>query len=245
MKISIIGLGWFGEALAQELKNQHKIWGTTRSEEKVLLFNQQNITTERLTITDRPSEELLSADVIILNIPPFAGQLEWFKSWQWRKETHLIFISSTSVYGKNTGTVDETISPLPETDNAKILIEEEAWIKTFPNYTIIRFGGLIGANRHPGKFLSGKLNLSGGDLPVNLIHLQDCISFTKLVIDKKLYGETFNLVHPEHPSRRDYYQSYCLKHNLPLPEFIDSFEDGKIISSSKVMNHYLFSTSIF
>ena len=244
MKISIIGLGWFGEALAEELKTQHEIFGTTRSEEKILTFSKQHIQAEKLTAVDLPSEELLSADVIILNIPPFAGQLEWFKKWPWNKKAHLVFISSTSVYGTNTGEVDETTIPLPETENGKILLEEEEWVKSFPRYTIIRFGGLIGANRHPGKFLSGRLNLSGGNLPVNLVHLQDCIGFTKLVIDKKLFGETYNLAHPEHPSRKDYYSNYCLKHNLPLPEFSDLIENGKIISSTKVMLHYQFSTSI-
>jgi nucleoside-diphosphate-sugar epimerase len=245
MKISIIGLGWFGEALAQELKTQHEILGTTRSEEKILTFSKQHIQAEKLTAVDLPSDALLSADVIILNIPPFAGQLEWFKKWHWNKKAHLIFISSTSVYGTNTGEVDETTIPLPETENGKILLEEEEWVKSFPRYTIIRFGGLIGANRHPGKFLSGRLNLSGGNLPVNLIHRQDCIGFTKLVIDKKLFGETFNLAHPEHPQRRDYYQSFCLGNNLPLPQFIDSPETGKVISSTKVLNHYHFSISIF
>ncbi|MBA2405167.1 MAG: NAD(P)-binding domain-containing protein [Bdellovibrionales bacterium] len=241
MKISIIGLGWFGEALAGELSSQHDVWGTTRSEDKISEFQKKNITAEKLTVSDSPSEKLLSADVIVLNIPPFHEQLSWFKSWPWNKQAHLIFISSTSVYGKNTGFVDETILPMPETENARILLEEENWIKFFPVHTIIRFGGLIGLNRHPGKSLSGRANIAGGNLPVNLIHLEDCLGFVKTVIDQKLANETFNLAHPDHPSRRDYYQKYCLEQNLTRPEFNDSLESGKIISHDKVSKFYKFS----
>ena len=235
MKISIIGLGWFGEALAQELKTDHKVMGTTRSDEKIQTLMKQNIIAEKLTISETPSKKMLSADVIVLNIPPFQNQLAWFKSWKWNESTHVIFISSTSVYGKNTGTVDETTYPLPETENAKILFDEEKWIQHFPKYTIIRFAGLIGPNRHPSKSLSGKKNVPGGNLPVNLIHLDDCISFTKMVIEKKLINETFNLVSPEHPLRRDYYLT---------ADFIDSQEEGKIVSHLKVSKFYQIKKSL-
>jgi nucleoside-diphosphate-sugar epimerase len=244
-RVSIIGLGWFGEALAEELKTQYEIFGTSRSEEKVAAFKSNSIHAEKLTLTDLPSAQLLSAEIIVLNIPPFPGQLDWLKSWGWNKKSHVIFISSTSVYGKNTGLVDETTTPIPETENGKILLQEEEWIQSFEQFTIVRFAGLIGPNRHPGKFLSGKLNLAGGDLPVNLIHLSDCVGFTKFVINNKLTGEAFNLVNPEHPLRRDYYSNYCLKNNLARPGFIDTHENGKIVSSDKVMRQYQISASIF
>ena len=238
MKISIVGLGWFGEALALKLKSKHEILGTTRSQDKISAFANQNIYAEELNLSLTPSENILSSDVIILNIPPFHNQLAWLQSWAWKKSTHVIFISSTSVYGNLSGTVDESTTPVPDTENAKILVAEENWISSFPLFTIIRFGGLIGANRHPGKILSGRQNVQGGNLPVNLIHLNDCVNFVELIIDKKLTGETFNLVNPAHPSRKDYYQGYCLKHNLPLPEFLDSSEEGKIISDLKTGQHY-------
>ncbi len=238
MKISIIGLGWFGEALAQKLQGKFEVAGTTRSLEKIQSFAQQDIDAEQLNTDLAPSLNMLSSDVIILNIPPFQNQLDWLKTWKWQPGTHVVFISSTSVYGNLAGTVDESTIPEPDTENAKVLVAEENFISHFPFYTIIRFGGLIGANRHPGKILSGRKNVQGGNLPVNLIHLNDCVNFVELVIEQKLKGETFNLVNPEHPTRRDYYQGYCLKHNLPLPEFVDSSEEGKIISNIKTAKHY-------
>ena len=158
MKISIVGLGWFGEALALKLKAKHEILGTTRSQDKISMFAHQNIDAEELNLALTPSENILSSDVIILNIPPFHHQLAWLQSWAWKKSTHVIFISSTSVYGNLSGTVDESTTPVPDTENAKILVAEENWISSFPVFTIIRFGGLIGASRHPGKILSGRQN---------------------------------------------------------------------------------------
>jgi len=235
MKISIIGLGWFGSALAQELKNEHQVMGTTRSDEKVLAFSKQKILAEKLTNAESPSDQMLASEIILLNIPPFQDQLAWFKNWKWNHSAHIIFISSTSVYGKNKGAVDETTPLLPETENAKVLIDEENWIKTFPKYTIIRFAGLIGPDRNPAKSLSGKTNVPGGNLPVNLIHLDDCIGFTKMVIEKSLISETFNLASPEHPLRRDYYRSAT---------FIDSEESGKIVLNLKVAKIYQMKRSL-
>lgn len=244
MNVSIIGLGWFGSALATNLLEAHQVSGTTRTPEKVNNFESQGIKTELLDLKQIPSPQILNAQVVILNIPPFSGQLEWFQSWGLNKSTHLIFISSTSVYGEDGQTVDENTLPNPNTESGKILLAEENWIKTFQNHTIIRFGGLIGKNRHPGKFLSGRKNLTGGLSPVNLIHLDDTIGFTKLIIEKKLVGETFNLVHPEHPTRSDYYQNFCRENNLPLPEFDSSGGDGKIVSSEKTLKIYSFTHNL-
>jgi nucleoside-diphosphate-sugar epimerase len=239
MRISIIGLGWFGSALADALSQQHEISGTTRNPLKSMNLSSKT-SIEQLDATTVPSNHLLNTNAVVLNIPPFANQLEWFKSWSWNLNTHLVFISSTSVYGDILGTVDENTTTHPVTENARILIEEENWAKTFPNCTIIRFGGLIGKDRHPGKYLSGKKNLAQGNCPVNLIHLEDCIDFTKLVLEKKLVNETFNLVSPKHPTRKAYYTDYCKKNNLPLPEFIDSEASSKIISHEKVSKIYQF-----
>ena len=79
---------------------------------------------------------------------------------------------------------------------------------------------------------------------MNLIHLKDCLGFTKLVIERKITGEIFNLVYPAHPTRKDYYQEYCLKHTLPIPEFVDALDSGKIISADKARRLYQFKASL-
>lgn len=228
MKISIVGLGWFGSSLAEALAG-HDISGTHRTD-----LNQSNT----------PSAAIMEADVLVLNIPPFKDQLKWFQSWNWSQKTHVIFISSTSVYGQETGELDESILPIPSTENGELLLQEEEWIRTFTHHTVIRFGGLLGKNRHPGKVLSGRKNLSGGNRPVNLLHLDDAVGFTKLVIENKLKNRTFNLVNPEHPTREAFYRSYCESQKLPLPEFEIAPLPGKSICSSLVESLYEFKVKL-
>lgn len=244
MKISLIGLGWFGLQLANSLKKNHDVIGTTRTFEKLALLEELGLETELLRFPSTPSKKMLSSDTIVINIPPFDSQLGWLQSWSWQPNSRIIFISSTSVYGDHFGEVSEETKPLPNTSNGQWLIEEEEWIKTFPSSTIVRFGGLIGPDRHPGRILSGRQNIEGGNLPVNLIHSVDAVGFIEFIIENNVLSETFNLVHPHHPTREEYYQSYCLTHELPLPQFLPSLNPGKIVSALKVMNVYCFKEKI-
>ena len=244
MEISLIGLGWFGQQLAESLKVKHHIRGSNRTDEKVAKIKDLGFETEKLCPPMLPTTNLLNADVILINLPPFANQLSWLQTWSWRKESRLIFISSTSVYGGNVGEVSESTRPLPNSPSGHWLVEEEEWFKTFPNSTIIRFGGLIGPNRHPGKILSGRRDLEGGNWPVNLIHSLDAVAFVEMIIEKNIVNETFNLVYPLHPTREEYYQSYCLANQLALPEFVPSIDPGKVVTSHKVMKLYEFKKKI-
>lgn len=221
MQISVIGLGWFGLPLARELvKSGHHVVGSCRSEEKLIKLRSENINAHILNYPDLPSSQLLNAEIIILNIPPFQEELEWFKTWNITPDTWIIFISSTSK------------SPL--------LLSQEEWISsTFKNWTVLRFGGLIGGGRHPGKHLSGRKNLPGRLWPVNLIHQDDVVKFTKLVIEKNIQKETIEVVSDEHPTREQFYSDYCQDQNLPMPEF--SLEDHSVkppISSERLKHYY-------
>ena len=229
MKISILGLGWFGAPLAIELRNQgNDIFGSTRSEEKAREFRLQNIYASTFSYPDLPPEELIDSDIVILNIPPFEEELRWFKSFNWNPKTWLIFISSTSVY------------PEPESKNGHLLKAQEDWIQSqFNHWTILRFGGLYGADRHPGKYLSGRKNLAGRLSPVNLIHQEDCIEFTKTVIAKKLQSNLFNVVSDDHRTREEFYSEYCREAGLPLPEFDhNDHSSGNIVPNNEMKKHY-------
>jgi nucleoside-diphosphate-sugar epimerase len=243
MKVSIIGLGWFGEALGDALRAKYDILGTTRSETKASHLRGKGFDCFVLNYPQIPSPELLAVETIVLNIPPREEHLDWFKSWPWMEGTQLILISSTSVYGDQQGIVDENTVPDPDTESGKILVEQEKYFLGFKNSVIIRFGGLFGAGRHPGKFLSGRKNLEGANRPVNLIHQKDTVGFVKLIIENN-FGGTFNLVHPDHPSRETYYQDYCHRHQLALPEFTPATSTFKVINSSKVPGLYQFQTTL-
>jgi nucleoside-diphosphate-sugar epimerase len=102
--------------------------------------------------------------------------------------------------------------------------------------TIVRFGGLIGNDRHPIYFLAGRKNIENPDAPINLIHLEDCIGIIHEILR---YAQNDNLVlnavAPLHPSKREYYTQKAIELQLPLPEFEEKNKvTGKIISSEKI-----------
>lgn len=227
-KIKISGLGWYGRPLAHALmKSGFDVSGTTRTPEKMNELQKEGLSVSLLSWPALP--EVADADIVVLNIPPFEEQPEWFKSWSWNTKTWVIFISSTSVY------------PSPESKSAKILKEEEDWVsQTFEKWTILRFGGLIGNGRHPGKYLSGRTNLQNRLWPVNLIHLDDTIGATLAVISKGISNSVIHVVSGEHPTREDYYSDYCRKNNLPLPHFDQSdLSTGKIVPDDELKKFYV------
>lgn len=228
MHVKIIGLGWYGEPLAKALLQKgFRVSGTTRTDEKKKFLEQSGIKTQILSYPEIPSD--LVSDILILNIPPFSEQLDWFKSWNISEDTWVIFISSTSVY------------PAPESKNTQWLADQEEWVKSrFKEWTIFRFGGLIGNERHPGKYLSGKKDLKGRLWPVNLIALDDTIGATVEVILRKITNKTIHVVSDEHPTREDYYTAYCRTHHLPLPEFDQNDQSqGKIVPNDELKRFYL------
>lgn len=226
-KSSVLGFGWFGEPLGLRLKDLgHTVQGSTRTEEKRKSLQAKGLDAFVLNPGAKPA--IKESEIIIVNIPPFEGQLDWIRSWDWHDKQWPIFISSTSVL------------PRPDTKSAEILkAEEDFFQERFSRFTILRFGGLLGNGRHPGKFLSGRKNLQGPLWPVNLLHLDDAINVTKMVIEKKLDHHIFNVVSSEHPTRKDFYTGFCRKNNLPLPEFdLSDTSVGKMVSNADLLLYY-------
>jgi len=144
------------------------------------------------------------------------------------KVANIVFISSTSVYDDTQGKVTEKQVPLPGTQAAKQLFQVEQLFFNAPGLitTIVRFGGLIGGARQPVKHLAGRIDLDGGNAPVNLIHKKDCIGIISSIIKQDAYGHIFNAVHPNHPKKKDYYAKKAKELDLIAPEFTKTVLDG-------------------
>lgn len=217
MKISILGLGYLGLPLAESLlKEGHEVLGSSRSPRS------SEVPCEPLRSPELPSSSLLQCDVLVLNIPPFPGQPEWFASWDYTRTRKLIFVSSTGA-PKN-----------------EILLWEEDWVKAnFQDWLILRPGGLLGRGRHPGKILSGRRELKGGEHPVNLIHVDDLIGFIQRAIALDLKHDTISVVSDEHSSRREFYGEYCRRNGLLLPEFDPGDKsEGPVVSNEALKRYY-------
>lgn len=147
--------------------------------------------------------------------------------------TEVVFVSSTSVYRDNNGTISESNS-VDLTQGPLRTIEEMFRNGGEFKTTIIRFGGLVGYNRHPGKFFSNGKIVKNPDANINLIHRDDCIGIITKVIENEVWGEIFNCCADTHPTKREFYTqtAHSIGENNPI--FESSHETKfKIISNTK------------
>ncbi len=259
-KISILGCGWLGFPLAKKgLQRGFSIKGSTTSIEKISLIKKEGIQPFLISLETKavngPVEDFLhESEILIIDVPPKlrgnsnAISTEVRKTYVEKIETlipfiikstvsKVLFISSTSVYSEDSGMVTELTSPSPITEAGKQLLDVEMLLKNNSKFdtTILRFGGLIGADRNPARFLAGKENLENPDAPINLIHQEDCIEIILQIIEKNAWNETFNAAAPFHPSREKYYTQKAEENNLVIPKFNHSNPSiGKTIDATKL-----------
>ncbi|MFM1878132.1 MAG: hypothetical protein RLZZ241_998 [Bacteroidota bacterium] len=217
------------------LSRGYKVRGTTTRSEKKKELEAFGIATTIIKLTsdgfDGPISEFLKGlDVLIFNIPPglrkqpqsdFVGKVNHLLiALRQIPVPRLIYISSTSVYGRLQGRVDESILPLPDTPAGKQLLEAEnlIWQDRIARATlIIRLGGLLGPRRHPVITLSGKSDLSGGSDPVNLIHQEQAIQIIHMALERTGWEGLLNAVHPDHPIKAVFYTEEARRMGLAPP----------------------------
>jgi nucleoside-diphosphate-sugar epimerase len=177
---------------------------------------------------------LANSQILIVNIPPklrgnstenFVAKIATLIPFIEKSTIEkVLFVSSTSVYGEDNGLVTEDTRLNPDSEGGRQLAIVESLLKKNTHFetTLLRFGGLIGDDRNPVRFLSGRENIENPDAPINLIHQDDCIGIIKKIIALNSWNETFNAVAPFHPSRKEYYTQKAADLNLALPKFAAS-----------------------
>lgn len=253
--ISIVGCGWLGLPLGRRLVDRgFVVQGSTTTEEKLETLRKAGVQPHLLRLDPELSSDpgtLLDADVLFVNVPPPRGvddrmtyhmqQMEALRDAT--QAEWVILASSTGVYPDTPGVVTEAAVPPggPPTVSGErrptgnvLESVEGMWMAAEQDVTILRFGGLYGPDRHPGRFLAGRTGLSRPGAPVNLIHLDDCIGVVEAVLDRDARNEVFNAVAPQHPTRKEAYTRAARTLGLEPPVFdADDERTGKEISSEK------------
>jgi nucleoside-diphosphate-sugar epimerase len=250
MTVSILGCGWYGLELAKWLVNKWvKVKGSTTSADKLPLLAAGGI--EPYLIDLSPGNGVtdptfFECDVLWISIPPKARTgngaeylqkierlITLIKTYQVKQ---VVLISSTGVYGDSNTEATEADAPNPDSESGKVLLAAEDLLKQQTDFTttIIRFGGLIGPGRDPGRFFAGKTDVPNGEAPVNLIHLTDCIGISNAILDKQAFGYTYNAVSPSHPTRANFYTQAAVASGLQPPHFIEEKENWKVVNSVNV-----------
>jgi nucleoside-diphosphate-sugar epimerase len=252
-QISILGCGWLGLPLAKALlENDFSVKGSTTSNEKISVLENSGIQPYLIALSENKTvgnlnDFLKNSKILIIDVPPklrgsekenFVLKIKNVIPFIEKSSVeNVLFISSSSVYGEENLVVTEETELNPDTESGKQLLETEQVLQSNTNFktTILRFGGLIGEDRHPIKFLAGRKNIENPNAPINLIHQDDCIGIILKIIELNSWNETFNAVTPFHPSRKEYYTQKAIDSNLDLPEFnAENSSFGKTISSDKV-----------
>lgn len=255
MVISIIGCGWFGLELGKSLvADGYSVNGATTTAGKLNSLQEAGMAPYHIQIAAQQEHladaSFFNCDVLVITIPPKVHlhgaddylliQKRLIELAAAHSTKKIVFISSTSVYGDVCSNVDEDTLPAADTLSGQTLLRAESLYASTHAFrtTVLRFGGLVGPGRDPGRFFAGKRDIANGQAPVNLIHLQDCVGITREIINKDLFGVTINACSPHHPSRKEFYTHASRQSGLAVPDFKDELLGWKVVSS-KIIPHHL------
>lgn len=236
---SILGTGWLGYALADEIKDKYKLKVSIKDKSKEEKFFNEKLSPFLLNEDNLNSlDDLLETDYLFINFPP--SKFENYTNFLNKIYTHkkisnikkIIFISSTSIYPdiNSIFTEESTLvnSKSPKVYNAEVIVKDKTDL-------ILRCSGLMGYNRIAGKRSSSKL-VNDKDIKVNYIHRDDVISATLFAINNNING-IFNLSVNEHPTKEEIYLFNSKKYGFEKSIFKDEkglknrIIDGKKIES--------------
>ncbi|WP_245823779.1 SDR family oxidoreductase [Photobacterium proteolyticum] len=259
MRVSICGCGWLGLPLAKHLVQiGYETYGSSRDRNRISQLAAAGIHGVELSLPiENPQAEscdgrqgqyadFFNTDVLVINVPPGRGEdadaafVAKIKSLSAAAQAYgckrIVFISTTSVYGSVAGEITESTAPVPDTASGKAHRLLEQWLheQWGEEVVVLRLAGLIGPDRHPVKFLSGRTALANGAEPVNLVHLDDCIQAISCAIACWPTQPVLHLAAPSHPSRQAYYTKMAMLAGLPLPDFAPSVVvQGKEINAEQ------------
>jgi nucleoside-diphosphate-sugar epimerase len=250
--ISILGCGWLGLPLAEFLLGKgYKVKGSTTAQSGLDEIKSRGIEPFYLVIDPGLRGEgigdFFDCDALVVNFPPERrDDIADYHPEQIRsliaglagsRVKKVLFVSSTSVYPDLGREVTEDENAPPSKQSGIALLRAEKLLRDSGSFatTIVRFGGLIGYDRMPGRFLAGKKGIEGGEAPVNLIHRDDCVAIIHGIISQNLWGVILNACADEHPSRKDYYTAQSLRLGLEPPQFKESGKAGyKIVNCGRL-----------
>ena len=249
--ILIIGSGWLGWPLAQYLTLAgHQVTATTTCDKKVIRLGGTTPALIKLNANDPHLTGRISAlptfDIMIIVVPPQRQQADYLYQLQQLVKladanniSHILFISSTGVYGQQSGIVTESTATVPTSDSAQAMadFEQALLIKGSGCHSVLRLAGLFGPGRHPGKFLAGNVDISNPEAVVNMIHQQDCIGLIEQIIMQNSWGRIHLGCAPSHPTRREFHQQGASQLALTVPQFVaKGGEQSKLVDGAITAN---------
>ena len=258
--VSIIGCGWLGQALAQRLLASHTkliaSYQSAQSHDKLKALNipatqlilplvDDVMSCKQLDEIAGVDPKLFQQDVLIIAIPPQLkkGRVDYQLKIQQLvhlaelgNTQHIILLNSTAIYNGLVGKVDEASQLNMNAEKVASLLAAEQAVKSFSKRVhILRLAGLVGPDRHPGKFLQAKRVFENASATVNLVHQTDVVN----ILDNLIHLDStdskqsiYNVVSNTDSDRQGFYQLAAQALNLPIPQFVIEQEQS---SSKKII----------
>ncbi|MCY4158386.1 MAG: NAD-dependent epimerase/dehydratase family protein [Bacteroidetes bacterium] len=250
--ISILGCGFVGYPLAKRLLAQGwRVRGATTSESKLTGFLSDGIEPYLLKLTPnlqgQGRRDFFDSEAMVINFPPgrrrkdvgrfmedaIASLLSYLERGDVQR---VLFVSSTSVYSAGVVREQDAGMQPPASASGAALLAAEKILRHSSGFetTILRYAGLYGYKRKPGKFWSGRF-LRNPENVVNMLHRDDAVGVAMEVIEQNCWGEIFNVCADQHPSRADFYTHAALHLNIPPPVIQSGgAQSNKVVIADKV-----------
>ena len=259
--VGIIGCGWLGSALAQQLiKAGVAVLATRSNSDNAAQLQSEGVEAKVLSL---PAEQgrlnshvIFNQQCLVIAITPQfrQGRLDYAEKVQQlvvgakasSSVEKIILLSSSAIYNGLSGQVDESMALDLSADKVSLLNQAEQAVLNFNesnddlvnrNGYVLRLSGLVGPSRHPGKFLLNGRMLKSPQAIVNLIHQQDAVGLIQTLIATDLVSGIFNGVSPTQVTKKQYYQAAATALKLPAPAFEEdamlSGDKPKIVSGTK------------
>lgn len=261
--IGILGCGWSGLPLARTLiEHGYRVTGSTTTSAKRPAIEAVGATAVMLhatpEMTAEAAKDICAVDALVITLPPpRPPENDSRDRATYARKVHEAIVAAANAHGvprlvvySSTSVYDATPGPKHEEDAQKLtskhtgiaMLELEEVYKRFNGeVNILRFGGLYGPDRAPGKFIIRRGSFPGNlSEPVNMTHLEDVISATQYSLEGELQTGVYNVVSPEHPSRGAFYHAAlrALGENPDAYGIIGNAEvdtSARIVSSDKLL----------
>lgn len=253
MRKLVIGCGYLGERVAQRwLNSGHETWALTRSEFHAARLADTGISPVIGDVLDPDSlKKLPPAETVlyavgfdrtsksskrVIYVDGLRNVLEQIRGTC----QQLVYVSSTSVYGQDSGEfVDEFSDISPIEENGCICRDAEAVVwENFRRsnrntsgceFVVLRLAGIYG----PSRMLAREQQLREGRPPtgnpdgwLNLIDVEDAVQAVLAAKARGKPGETYLVCDDRPIRRRDYYMALAQQLNLDPPRFEEFASDA-------------------
>lgn len=247
--ITIFGCGWLGKQVASYLLDRdYMVYGSYRNE----TTHQELLSLGIIPFKYVASKDYLeidqtvlkSTDLVIIALPPIkSANIEDYAIslqnivLQFKDSTPVIFTSSIGIYPQLDGEFDENFEFSSKEKLNHLYLAEKGLKAILENrLTILRLGGLIGPGRHPVKYISGRKIENDGSCPVSLIDSRDIVMIIENIIQKCIFGETFNVVYPTNLTKCEYYLLMSNGIGILPPTYSAQKDLKRLVVSSKLKN---------